>query len=244
MPLTPQLPSLTIFFPAYNDWGTIPSLVVLSDLVARELTDDFEIIVVNDCSPDHLQLLLDDLVQHYPRLKVVRHETNRGYGGALRSGFANASKDWVFYTDGDAQYDVRELKLLWENRGDADMVNGWKIARSDPWYRILIGRLYHHFVRFMFGLKIKDVDCDFRLIKRSVFEKIELLRNSGLICVELVTKIEKNGLRVNQVPVHHSHRAYGRSQFFNFRRVFRVLYEMGFLWRDLILRKEVTKPRR
>lgn len=246
---TSARPGISVFFPAYGDWGTIASLVVLSESVLRELTDDWEIIVVNDCSPDHVGRILAELAPRYPRLRIVTHEANRGYGGALRSGFAAATKEWVFYTDGDAQYDVRELAGLVaardaaQARGEpADMVNGWKIARHDPLHRKVIGKLYHRFVKFMFGLRIKDVDCDFRLIRRSVFDTIELTRDSGIICVELVTKIEKNGFRVEHVPVHHYHRLHGRSQFFNFARVARVARDMGRLWWELIREKKVTRP--
>jgi glycosyltransferase involved in cell wall biosynthesis len=241
MPSAPRAPGISVFFPAYNDWGTIASLVVLSTVVLRELTDDFEIIVVNDASPDHCAVILDDLQRQYPHLRVVTHPTNRGYGGALKSGFAAATKEWIFYTDGDAQYDVRELKDLWAAKDGADMVNGFKIARSDPLHRVVIGKVYHWIVKLAFGLRIKDVDCDFRLLRKAVFDKIELTRNSGVICVELVTKIEKNGFVVKHVPVHHLHRLHGRSQFFNFRRVGRVAWEIGFLWWELIMKKQVTK---
>ena len=234
-------PGISAFFPAYGDWGTIASLVVLVSAVLRELTDDWEVIVVNDCSPDHVGFILSELQRTYPRLRVVTHDKNKGYGGALRSGFAAATKEYVFYTDGDAQYDVRELKLLWQERGNADLVNGYKIARSDPLHRKIVGKLYHRFVRTCFRLGIKDVDCDFRLIKRSVFDRVELKRDSGLICVELVTKIEKNGFTVAQVPVHHYHRLHGRSQFFNFPRVLRVLWEMSGLWWELIVQKKIAK---
>jgi glycosyltransferase involved in cell wall biosynthesis len=235
-------PGISAFFPAYNDWGTIASLVVLVSAVMRELTDDWEVIVVNDASPDHTSQILDELQKTNPNLRVITHEKNRGYGGALRSGFSAARKEYIFYTDGDAQYDVRELKVLWEGRGNADLVNGYKIARSDPLHRKIVGKLYHRFVKTCFGLAINDVDCDFRLIKRSVFDRVELKRDSGLICVELVTKIEKNGFTVAQVPVHHYHRLHGRSQFFNFRRVFRVLWEMTGLWWELIVQKKIAKP--
>ncbi len=236
-----ERPGISVFFPAYNDWGTIASLVVLSASVLRRLTDDWEIIVVNDASPDHTGLILSELAAREPRLKVVTHEKNRGYGGALRSGFGAATKDWVFYTDGDAQYDVRELELLWQNREGADLVNGFKISRSDPVHRKIVGNAYHWFIKLLFGLRIKDVDCDFRLIHRRVFEKVELTRDTGLICVELVTKIEKNGFRVNQVGVHHFHRLHGKSQFFNFPRVARTLLGIGFLWWELIVKKKVSK---
>jgi len=201
---------VSIFFPAYNDWGTIASLVVLAAAVVRDLTDDWEIIVVNDASPDHTPLILGELKRYVPHLRIVEHERNRGYGGALRSGFAAATKEYIFYTDGDAQYDVRELRTLWENRADADLVNGYKIARADPLHRIIIGRVYHHIVRLAFRLHVVDVDCDFRLLRRSVFERVELTRDSGVICVERMTKIEKNGFRIAEVPVHHYHRLHGR----------------------------------
>jgi len=233
---------VSIFFPAYNDWGTIASLVVLAAAVVRALTDDWEIIVVNDASPDHTPLILGELLRYVPHLRIVEHERNRGYGGALRSGFAAATKEYIFYTDGDAQYDVRELRSLWENRADADLVNGYKIARADPLHRIIIGRIYHHIVRLAFRLHVVDVDCDFRLLRRSVFERVELTRDSGVICVELMTKIEKNGFRIAEVPVHHYHRLHGRSQFFNFRRVFQVLRELGVLWWELIVQRKVTRP--
>ena len=136
-------------------------------VTARELSDDYEVIVVEDGSPDHTGALLDEMATVYPWLKVVHHPRNRGYGGALRSGFAAASKELVFYTDGDAQYDPREMAQLWERMGDGvDLVNGYKISRSDPLHRIIIGRVYHHVVKRLFGLKVRDVDCDFRLMRR------------------------------------------------------------------------------
>ncbi len=226
----PRSDSLSIFFPAYNDWGTIASMVVLAHKVAAELTDDFEVIVVNDASPDHVSEILEELSPRFPRLRTVTHETNRGYGGALRSGFAASTKDYVFYTDGDAQYDVRELRLLWAERDGMDLVNGYKIRRSDPWYRAIIGRVYHHFVRFWFRIPIRDVDCDFRLIRRPILDRITLTENSGLICVEFLAKIAESGVRIREVPVHHFHRMHGRSQFFNFARVARVLLGMTGLW--------------
>jgi glycosyltransferase involved in cell wall biosynthesis len=242
-PPTPPVgqPGISAFFPAYGDWGTIASLVLLVSATLRELTDDWEVIVVNDASPDHTGQILSELQAVCPRLRVVTHEKNRGYGGALRSGFAAASKEWVFYTDGDAQYDARELRELWARREGADLVNGYKIARNDPLHRKLIGRTYHWLVKLAFGLRIRDVDCDFRLLRRAIFEKVELTRDSGLICVELVTKVEKNGFRVAQVPVHHFHRLHGRSQFFNFARVGRVALGLGGLWWELVVRKRVTR---
>ena len=237
--MNPRKPSLSIFFPAYNDAGTIASLALIAHMTARTITDDYEVIVVNDGSPDHTGELLDEMARHFTWLKVVHHPQNRGYGGALRTGFETAAKDLVFYTDGDAQYDPRELLRLYEAlTADVDFVNGYKIGRSDPLHRIVIGRVYHWFVRTMFGLHLRDVDCDFRLMRREVFDKVTLTRSSGVICVELMKKVQDHGFRIAQVPVHHFHRTYGKSQFFNVPRVGRTLVDLTRLWLDLVVRKQ------
>jgi len=232
-------PGLSIFFPAYNDGGTVASMVITALLAARTLTPDHEVIVVDDGSRDATPQVLDELARLYPEVRIVRHEVNRGYGGALRSGFAAATKELVFYTDGDAQYDPREMVQLWAHMThEVDLVNGYKISRSDPLHRIVIGRVYHHTVKLLFGLKVRDVDCDFRLMRRSIFDTITLTKNSGVICLELMKKVTDARFRIAEVPVHHFHRAYGRSQFFNFRRIFRTGIDVLQLWFALVVRGE------
>ena len=232
-------PGLSVFFPAYNDSGTIASLVITALKTARRLTDDLEVIIVNDGSADRTAEIADELARAYPEVRVVHHERNRGYGGALRSGFAAATRDLIFYTDGDAQYDPAELEALWGAlRDNVDLVNGYKISRSDPLHRIVIGRVYHHTVKLLFGLSVRDVDCDFRLMRRSIFDRVSLHKNSGVICLEMMKKIEDAGYRIAEVPVHHYHRAYGRSQFFNFKRLFRTSIDVFKLWFALVVRRD------
>ena len=231
-----RTPSLSVFFPAYNDAGTIASLVIQAVRVAGRLTPDFEVIVVNDGSQDATAVILDELARTYPQLRVVHHPTNRGYGGALRTGFATASKELIAYTDGDGQYDPSELDVLWNAlTQDADMVNGWKISRSDPIHRIVIGRIYHHFVKFLFQLRVRDVDCDFRLMRREIFDRIKLEKDTGVICLEMMRKIQDARFTIVEVPVHHYHRAHGKSQFFNFKRVFWTGIDVMKLWVKLVV---------
>src|SRR3954452_4483218 len=126
-------PGISIFFPAYNDGGTIASMVIRAVKAASELTPDFEVIVVDDGSADGTGDIADELARTYPQVRAIHHPRNRGYGAALQSGFRSSTKDLVFYTDGDAQYDPAELKALWERMSpDADLVNGYKISRADP----------------------------------------------------------------------------------------------------------------
>jgi glycosyltransferase involved in cell wall biosynthesis len=238
-------PGLSVFFPAYNDSGTIASLVITALQTARSLTDDFEVIIVDDGSVDATAQIADELVRTYPQVKVVHHHGNRGYGGALRSGFEAATRELVFYTDGDAQYDPAEMAVLWNAFNDnVDLVNGYKTSRSDPLHRIVIGRLYHHTVKRLFGLRVRDVDCDFRLLRRSIFDTVLLEKSSGVICLEMMKKIQDAGFRIAEVPVHHYHRTHGNSQFFNFARLFRTALDVGKLWLALVVRREHLRHER
>ncbi|HNN12052.1 MAG TPA: glycosyltransferase family 2 protein [Anaerolineales bacterium] len=232
------LSSLSVVFPAYNDGGTIASMVAAARSAGRQLTDDMEIIVVNDGSTDYTAVILDELKSRYPELRVITQE-NRGYGGALRSGFVAAKKDWIFYTDGDAQYNPLELVLLADALKDGvDAVNGYKRLRHDFWFRIVIGRMYHHLMSILFGIRIRDVDCDFRLIPRRIINEIRLESVSGAICLEMVKKMEDFGYVFAEVAVSHYPRKYGVSQFFVPARIARSLYQLAGLYKTLVIEKK------
>ena len=232
------MPGISVFFPAFNDGGTIASMVILASATLKKVTDDFEIIVVDDGSVDSTADVLQELQKNLTHLKVVHHGANMGYGAALITGFSNCCKEYIFYTDGDAQYDVRELPLLLAEMKDGiDWVNGYKIVRSDPLHRKILGRIYHWIAKIVFDLKLRDVDCDFRLIRRSVFERVALESTDGVICVEMIKKFQDIGFRVKEVPVHHYFRAYGKSQFFNFPRIFRIANHLIKLWWNLRIKK-------
>jgi glycosyltransferase involved in cell wall biosynthesis len=224
--------SVSVFFPAYNDAPSLPKLIGDTFAMLPSLAEAFEVIVVNDGSHDNTAQVLAELERRYaPHLRVVTHAQNRGYGGALRSGFAAATKQLVFYTDGDGQYDVRELpKLLDRMAPDVGLVNGFKLERSDPQHRIWIGSAYNLFARFLFRVHIRDIDCDFRLIRREVLNDIELTSTSGTICVELVRKIELTPWRVVEIGVHHYPRLHGRSQFFRVRSLLVTFCQLARLY--------------
>ena len=237
--------SISIFFPFLNDWGTVGSLIYLAVAAVEKITKDWEVIIVNDGSDDKnkqaLEMISDaaNRNQFRGKIKIITHQRNKGYGGALRSGFEASEKDLVFYTDCDAQYDPRELMNLYQALDeDTDMVNGYKIKRNDPLHRVIAGRLYHYLVRFAFNLPIRDTDCDFRLIRKNVFNKVKLLENTGTICVELVKKIDMLGYKIKEVPVHHYWRTSGKSQFFNFRRLYATFINLLLLWVKLMIKKE------
>jgi glycosyltransferase involved in cell wall biosynthesis len=231
--------SLTAFFPAYNDQHTIEGIVRTVAEEMRKVTDDFEVLVVDDGSKDETGAKLDNLARELPFLRVIHHEKNLGYGAALITGFTNARKDLIFYTDGDGQYDVRELhNLLAKLTPNVDLVNGYKVKRSDPWYRIWIGAMYRRSMRWVFRLSIRDVDCDFRLFRRHIFDTIRLESRSGVICVEMAKKFDEAGFRMVEVPVSHYPRLNGSSEFFRVRHLlhtFRGLVKMW--WKMMVSRK-------
>ena len=230
---TQRFPSgLSIFFPAFNDAPALPALIRQTFSVLREHVDDYEVIVVNDGSSDDTGEVLAELEREYqPHMRVMTHGKNRGYGAALRTGFAAAAKEFVFYTDGDGQYDVLELPRLLAHMGDGvGLVNGYKLERNDPKHRIWIGNIYNTVAKFLFRVKIHDIDCDYRLIRRSLLADIQLTSTSGTICVELVRKLELSSFRVVEVGVHHYPRLHGRSQFFRVRSLGRTLYQLIQLW--------------
>lgn len=226
--------SISVFFPVFNDAGTIASLVSDALAVLPSLTDDYEVILINDGSTDETAAIIDGLASTLPHVRVVHHERNQGYGAALRSGFRHASKDLIFYTDGDAQYDVCELPHLHTlMRDGVDVVNGYKRMRADRRRRKVLGAVYNRLARFLFRLPVRDVDCDFRLLRRRAVQQINLNSSSGVICVELVHKLRTVGCVFAEAPVTHKPRVCGSSQFFTFRRVSKTALDFFALWLNL-----------
>ncbi len=242
-PVNGAVESVSAFFPCYNDEATIGRMVETAAGSLDNVGADAEIIVVNDGSSDGSEQVLKHLTETEPRLRVVTHEHNRGYGGALLSGFGSATRQWVFYTDGDGQFDPSELELLVAQAGDGvDVVQGYKLSRADNVARRAIGRVYHRFVAFAFGLHVRDTDCDFRLMRRSMLDRVRLEKTTGVICVELVRTLQDAGANFVEVGVHHYPRTHGRSQFFKLSSVARTLWDLAKLWFQLVVLRR-GKPR-
>jgi glycosyltransferase involved in cell wall biosynthesis len=228
--------SLSVFFPAYNDAPSLPALLAKTFETLEAHVENYEVIVVNDGSRDETAQVLESLAARYACLRVVTHAANRGYGAALRSGFAAARKEFVFYTDGDGQYDPSELPLLLEHMGPkTGLVNGYKIERNDPPHRIWIGAAYNFCARLLFRIRVRDVDCDFRLIRRALLHRIALTSTSGTICVELVRKLEQTGWEIEEAPVHHFARQHGQSQFFRLGPLLATFGQLLRLWLQIMV---------
>jgi glycosyltransferase involved in cell wall biosynthesis len=242
MSSNPAVRSVSACFPCYNDAKTIATMVRDVQGALTPLVDELEIVVVDDGSSDGSPDVLHTLAKEVPELVVVVHEHNRGYGGALISAFTTATKDWIFYTDGDAQYDAKEATVMVAAvTPSTDIVQGYKIGRGDPWYRKIIGRVYHHVVKMAFGLHQRDTDCDFRLFRRTLFVEHPLASQTGVICVELVRRFEVAGAEFVEVPVHHYFRPHGKSQFFRLPHIARAALQLSRLWIELMVRPRLRR---
>lgn len=232
--------SVSAFFPVYNDGESVKKIIPEAIRTLSKLTSTYEIILINDGSTDGSEITMKKLEKKYKSVRVVSHEKNLGYGAALKTGFAESKCDLIFYTDGDGQYDVKELATLFGKIKEGDLINGYKRKRSDNMFRSVIGEIYNWGVKLLFNLKVRDVDCDFRLIRRSVFDKVSLNSNGGSICVELIKKIQNRGFAIVEVPVGHYWRKRGKSRFFRIVPIAKLMYGLILLWIPLMIleRKE------
>jgi glycosyltransferase involved in cell wall biosynthesis len=234
--LSGERPEISACLLCYNDAETIGAMVEQAGLALDELGTEGEIVVVDDGSSDGSDERLRELAQKEPRLRVVTHPTNRGYGGAIRSVLSSANGEWVFYTDGDGQYDPHELVLLARAcEPGTDVVQGYKRDRADSLLRRVVGWAWMVGVRLGFRPGIRDPDCDFRLMRGSYLDSVQLRVNSGAITVELVRKLRDAGANFLELEVSHFERRSGSSQFFKPRRVVHTLWDVFSLWITLVV---------
>ena len=204
--------SLSVFFPAYNEQDIIAKTVENATRAVSRFIDDYEIIVVDDGSSDKTAAVVEDLARRDPHVRLVKHGINRGYGAALRTGFANAQKEFVFFSDADGQFDLQELPGLFSMLKRAPVVLGYRIRRSDPMYRLFIAKVYNIVVRVVFGLRVRDIDCAFKLLRRDVLAGIELESDGAFISSELLIKLKRRDVPMVERGVHHYPRTTGTSK--------------------------------
>jgi uncharacterized protein (TIRG00374 family) len=223
-------PSITVFFPCYNESENVEKQALDVDRVLREITDDYEVIIVDDGSTDGTSEIADRLAEEHEHVRVVHHPYNLGYGVALKRGFKEAKKNLVLYTDGDNQFDIRDIKkMLPLMREGVDMVVGYRADRKDKPLRKFVSRVYNFVIRVFFGLKVRDIDCAFKLFRRSVFDRINIKSERFLIDTEILVKSKRAGLSVVESEVKHLPRTVGKSTV-SPRDVYHTLSELWHLW--------------
>jgi len=228
--------SISVFLPCYNEQENVARTVNGAIEVLSKIGADFEIIIVNDGSSDSTGCIADEIAQRQTSVKVVHHPTNLGYGEALKSGFKAAEKELVFYTDGDGQFDIAELPPLLPLMESCDIVSCYRLNRQDNLLRKINGWGWTKLVGLLFGLRIKDIDCAFKLYKREIFDKISLVSTGALIDTEVLARAVCRGYKITQQGVHHYPRAAGEQTGANIKVILRAFKELFRLYRQI--RKE------
>jgi glycosyltransferase involved in cell wall biosynthesis len=234
-------PRLTFFFPAYNEEENIARTVELALSQIGPLVPSIEVLAIDDGSTDRTPQLADELAAADPRVRV-HHQPNRGYGGAIKAGFAEARGELICFSDGDLQFDLREMSRLLDRLADAskpvDAVIGYRIKRRDPVHRIFIAKTYNAIVSVAFGLRVRDIDCAMKLFRREVFEGLRLDAEGPFLSAELLIKLRARGVRMAQVGVNHFPRAAGTNTGASFGKILRTFRDLAKLRWDLWTRRD------
>jgi glycosyltransferase involved in cell wall biosynthesis len=221
---------ISVFFPCYNEQNNVGQTVEKALVVLEKLNMDFEVIIIDDGSSDNTGRIADELAGRDEKIKVVHHPRNLGYGAALQSGFVAATKDLVFYTDGDGQFDISEMPPLLPLMEQYDIVSCYRLNRQDSLIRKINGWCWTKLVCLLFGLKVRDIDCAFKLYKRKIFEGLSLSSTGALIDTEVLARASRKGYLITQKGVHHYPRTAGSQTGANFRVILRAFRELFMLY--------------
>ncbi|MCM8774754.1 MAG: glycosyltransferase family 2 protein [Candidatus Omnitrophica bacterium] len=224
-----QLAEISAFFPAYNEERNLSRMVTALRQVLSEVSRRYEIIIVDDGSADGTKALAEKLALQYPEVRVVHHPKNLGYGAAIRSGIRASRYSVIFFTDGDCQFDVREICQLLPHIHSYDIVTGYRQKRADPFARWLYSRGWNLAIRLLLGVKVKDLNCAFKMFKAEGVKTLPLKSTGALINAEILYYAQKKGLHVCEVPVRHYPRPAGNQTGGNPRvilRAFRELFQL------------------
>ncbi|MFH1616764.1 MAG: glycosyltransferase family 2 protein [Planctomycetota bacterium] len=218
--------SVTVFFPCHNEQENVARTARQALDVLSRISNDYEVIIVDDGSTDLTGKISDDLANENNNIKVVHHEVNKGYGAALQSGFRAATKNLVFYTDGDGQFDINEMPALIPLMQDFDIVSCYRLNRREGLMRKLNAWAWTKLVCFIFKMKIRDIDCAFKLFKREIFDNIQMQSTGALIDTEILARAIRKGYRITQSPVHHYPRVAGTQSGANISVILRAFKEL------------------
>ena len=223
------LASISVVFPAWDEAENLPQLLEHALETLPRFAKKFEIIVVDDGSSD----ATPRIATRYPRVRLLRHTRNRGYGAALRTGLRAARYEWVFFSDADLQFDLGDLESLIAASQGVDVIAGYRVPRRDPWGRLVLAALWGGLVRALFRLRVRDIDCAFKLFRRRVVEAIPIESVGAFVNTELLVRARAAGFKIRQVPVRHFPRPAGRASGARPRVILRALYELIALQRRL-----------
>jgi glycosyltransferase involved in cell wall biosynthesis len=237
---TPK-PRISLFFPVYRDEATVERVTAKALKVLAELASEYEVIIVDDSSPDNAGAIADQLTRTYPEVRAIHHERNLGYGRALRTGFGAARYEWICFTDGDDEYEVDDLRRMFRLREHYDLIIGFRYAKRYSTWRIFVSYVYNKILRWLFLTHYRDVSCGLKLIRKEVVEELDLISASPFIGAEVVIKTMLKGFRVGEVGIQTFPRQFGMSSSTSFKNIVATLKDMGRVYRT-VFSPEYDRP--
>lgn len=233
--MSKKIKEISVFFPAFNEEANIANTVIKAKNVLEILADKWEIIIVNDGSKDNTLKISKELVKEDKRVRIINHKVNKGYGEALKSGFYGAKYRWIAMTDGDGQFDFSELVKLYNKADKSQVVWGYRIDRKDPPIRLLFGWVWTFLANLLLGIRVKDVDCAFKLVKKDVINKIPHLQSTrgAMISPEILARARKAGFKIDQVGVHHFPRTEGHQTGADINVILKSFVDLIKLWNQI-----------
>jgi glycosyltransferase involved in cell wall biosynthesis len=226
-------PRVSLFFPIYRDEATVERVTLKSLRCLEELASDHEVLIVDDGSPDNAGAVADRLALEHPRVRVIHHQRNLGYGWALRTGFREARFEWIAFTDGDDEYEVDDLRKLMRLRDFYDLVITFRYAKRYSGVRIFISYVYNSLLRRVFQIRYRDVSCGLRLIRRAVAQELELQSTSPFIGAEIAIKTMLKGFRVGEVGIQTFPREFGHGSSTTARNILATIRDMRLVYRTV-----------
>ena len=229
-----KISELSVFLPTFNEGGNIEKVVENTKKVLEKVAGNWEIVIVNDGSTDRTKEISEDLSRGDSRIKVISHDPNRGYGGALKTGFSEAKYEWVAFMDSDAQFDFAEIIKFIEKKDEADLILGYRKNRADSFARKIFTFGWSSLARVLLGLTVRDYSCGFKMIKKEVYKKVQpLVGEEKVTQIEMLVKAKRMGFKFAEVGVSHYPRTSGTQTGAKLKVVAKSVFDLFKLWRKL-----------
>lgn len=219
-------PDITVFFPVYNDENTIETVTRKAISVCEDIASNYEIIIINDCSPDRSGEIADRMAIEFQNVKVIHHKENRGYGGALKSGFANASMEWICFTDGDDEYDLNDLRKMIRLKDYYDLIITFRYKKIYSNQRIFISYIYNKILRWYFRTRFRDISTGLRLVRKNLIRELNITSDSPFIGAEITIKSMLKGYRIGEMGIQTFPRQIGKGSSTSMKNIWHTIKDI------------------
>lgn len=225
--------NISVFFPVYNDEKTVQKVTIKALRVLKEIADKYEVLIINDGSPDLSGEIADKLAEEYPFVRVIHHEVNKGYGAAIKTGLENTKYEWVCFTDGDDEYDLEDLKKMILLKNYYDLIITFRYIKLYSTFRIFISGIYNKVFRFLFKTNYRDISTGLRLIRKDVIDDLKLISDSPFIGAEITVRTMLKGYRVGEMGIQTFPREFGKGASVSFKNIIKTIKDMRRVYSDI-----------